>query len=99
MRRIEIETGLVLRFPQRSADFCDGMEIGLLAMQMASGADTFSRSIAAGNVEQARALADKLGYMIVASPAGGQADDESSVTVTLRKRGARPELRIVRASR
>ncbi|HEY8564305.1 MAG TPA: hypothetical protein VIL65_02310 [Beijerinckiaceae bacterium] len=90
MRHITIADGLRLRFPNRSEQFDQGVEIGALAVLMDLGTREFDRWIAQGNLEQARSLAEKLGYRVVEGPV-----DDGFVHVTLRTGAARPALRLV----
>jgi hypothetical protein len=81
---------LRLRFPGRSEEFDQGVEIGMLAVLMDQGETNFSRWISRDNVDQVRALAKQLGYHIVEG--GG---DEKWVDLTFRQGRARPALRLV----
>lgn len=90
MRRIEIEDGLTVRFPGREGEFADGVEIGVLAALMGMGVPVIARAVALSNIEQARALAEKLGYRLVVRPACGE-----TVRVELRRLGVRPQLKVV----
>ena len=90
MRAIEVESGLTLRFPKRGPEFADGVEIGVLAALMALEQPVVSRTIATGNIEQARVLAENLGYRLVNTQLEGQ-----TARITLNKRGVRPTLRVV----
>lgn len=64
MRQIQVEDGLRLRFPGRGDEFDDGVEIGLLIVSLASGEARFQRIVSAGNVDQARHVAEGLGYRV-----------------------------------
>jgi hypothetical protein len=91
MRFVEVEPGLRLRFPGRSEDFADGVEIGALAAAMALGHLKYFAQIAAANLEQARALAESLGYTMFPGAASGDC-----LEATFYKGSRRPKLRVVR---
>lgn len=90
MHHIHLAEGLRLRFPARSADFDQGVEIGVLAVLMSQDTAEFSRRISTANLGQVRALAEQFGYRMVE----GQADDEW-VELSFYSRAARPRLRVV----
>jgi hypothetical protein len=90
MHHIHLAEGLRIRFPGRSADFDQGVEIGMLAVLMDQSATEFRRWISSANLEQARALAERLGYRIVEGMADGD-----WVELSFQNRAARPRLRIV----
>lgn len=94
MRRITIEDGLTLRFPGRDAAFAEGVEIGVLATLMALGRTEIARPIAPGNLGQARALAEALGYRLLEV---GRSADGIDVLVT--RGSARPALRVIAGGR
>src|SRR3954466_11222284 len=52
MRHIHLDDGLRLRFPGRSEDFDQGVEIGMIAVLMDQGLGEFSRWIARSNLSQ-----------------------------------------------
>jgi hypothetical protein len=90
MRHIHLTDGLRLRFPGRGEDFDQGVEIGILAVLMDMAVPSLSHRIATANLEQARALAQKMDYRIV------EAGSEDGWThVTARRGPARPQLRLV----
>jgi hypothetical protein len=93
MRHIHLADGLRLRFPGRNEDFDQGVEIGMLAILMDLGQREFSRWISAENRNQARALAQQLGYHVVE----GTSDSEW-VEVTFRSGPARPQLKLVHSA-
>jgi hypothetical protein len=93
MRHIMLGDGLRLRFPGRSSDFDDGVEIGALAAAMDLGQREFSRWISPDNVDQARALAGQLGYYVVEGPT-----ETGAVEVTFRSKSARPALKLVHSA-
>ena len=64
MRHIQVEGGLRLRFPGRDATFNEGVEIGLLLAQMASGQSEFTMRVAATTLAQARSLASRMHYRV-----------------------------------
>lgn len=90
MRRIEIETGLSLRFPGRSAEFDEGVEIGLLAANLAMSRAEFTLHLSPATLDQARALAERFGYRVHTC----SADDERIEVVFLTGR-RRPKLTLV----
>ncbi|WP_240540018.1 hypothetical protein [Salinarimonas soli] len=65
----------------------------MLAVLMDQGNREFTRWISSVNVEQARALAESLGYRLVTGTS-----DESWTEVTLRSGRARPALRLVQSA-
>jgi hypothetical protein len=93
MRHIYLADGLKLRFPGRSEEFDQGVEIGMVAALMQSQLREFSRSISAHNLDQVRALAERLGYRLVE----GSSDAEWS-EVTFRFGQARPQFRLVHSA-
>ena len=93
MRRIHVEDGLALRFPGRGEEFNEGVEIGILTALMNLGLKGFTHRISTENIEQARAIAEKLGYRLIAGAEhGGQTD------VVLRRARARPALKLVHSA-
>jgi hypothetical protein len=91
MGKICIEEGLKIAFPGRDAEFCAGVEIGMLATLMAMAISEFDRQVSRSNIEQARVLSDSLGYYIVRS----ECCDDGAVRVTFSNRRRRPDLRVV----
>ena len=90
MRRIQVEDGLSLRFPGRSEDFNEGVEIGVLAVLMSSGQRGFTHWVSSANVEQAREIAGKMGYRLT------EGEVDGTVTqVILRTGRVRPTLTLV----
>jgi hypothetical protein len=90
MQHIHLNEGVRLRFPARSLDFAQGVEIGMLAMLMSQDTAEFSRRISSANLGQVRALAEQLGYRIVEGPIG-----EDLMELTFYNRTARPRLRVI----
>jgi hypothetical protein len=90
VRRIHVEDGLSLRFPGRDEEFNEGVEIGILAGLMSSGERGFTHWIAAGNIEQARSMADKMGYRLTVGETDGGLTE-----VIFRTGQARPKLALV----
>jgi hypothetical protein len=82
-----------VRFPGRTEEFDQGVEIGILAVLMDFGAPEITRPIASTNLEQARALADKLGYRLLE---GVSAD--GLTTVILHRAQTRPALKLVHSA-
>jgi ApbE superfamily uncharacterized protein (UPF0280 family) len=90
MRRIHLTEEVTLRFPERSEEFDEGVELGILAASIEFGrADRVW--IAATSCEQARALAEKMGYRVTEGPTDGD-----WVEIALRPEGRRPRFRLVR---
>lgn len=88
---IEIEPGLRIKFPGRSDDFCLGVEVGILAGELASAPMSLTRSIAVANVLQVRELASKFGYRVtIDSETAGIA----LISLTLFRQ--KPRLQVVR---
>lgn len=75
MRRIEIAEGLELGFPGRSADFREGVEIGLLAAALLYGAPSVTLGVSVRAIPQAAELARKLGYAMTRAPEQGSEPD------------------------
>jgi hypothetical protein len=90
MRHIHITDGLRLRFPARGEDFDLGVEIGMVAALMEAPLREFTRRISAANLEQARALAEKMGFRLSSGPV-----EAGWIDVTFRYGRARPSLRLV----
>lgn len=90
MHHIHLAEGFRLRFPARSADFDQGVEIGMLAALMSQEVSEFSRRISKANLGQVRAVAEQFGYRMVE---GGTVEDW--VELTFYGRAARPRLRVV----
>ena len=93
MRHIHLDEDLRLRFPGRSEEFDQGVEIGMLAVLMDQGSLEFTRWISRANLDQARALAKQLGYHTVEG--NGDAD---WVDLTFRQGHAKPSLRLVHSA-
>ncbi|MGH1575092.1 hypothetical protein ACRAWG_36200 [Methylobacterium sp. P31] len=64
MRHIQVEDGLRLRFPRRGDEFAEGVEIGLLLGRMAAVQREFTAHLASSTLEQARILAERMGYRV-----------------------------------
>jgi len=95
MRHIHLDEGLRLRFPGRSEDFDQGVEIGMVAVLMDQELLEFSRWISRANLGQVEAIAKQMGYRVVET--GG---DEDWVDVTFRHNSvkAKPKLRLVHSA-
>jgi len=93
MHHIHLAEGLRLRFPARSADFDQGVEVGMLAALMSQDVSEFSRRISKANLGQVRAVAEQFGYRLVE---GETVDD--CVVLTFYSRAARPRLRVVHSA-
>lgn len=90
MRHIQVEDGLRLRFAGRGEEFAEGVEIGLLLGRMAAGQREFTAYFASGTLEQARAVAERMGYRVhVVS------DDEGTAEVMFLTGSRRPKLTLV----
>jgi hypothetical protein len=90
MRHIEIGEGLRIRFPERGAEFDEGVEIGMVAALMEADLREFRRTVAATTVPQARELAARLGYRLL------EGESEAGRTELLFRSGrVRPQLRVV----
>ena len=90
MRHIHVEDGLRLCFPARDEAFNEGVEIGLLAGQLAFGRSEFTNRIASASLEQARSLAVSMGYRVHVVSADA---DWTDVTFLLGRK--RPRLTLV----
>jgi hypothetical protein len=90
MRHIHLTDGLRLRFPARGEDFDAGVEIGIVAALMEVPMREFTRRISSANLEQARALAEGMGFRVTHA-----ASDAGWIDVTFRHGQARPSLRLV----
>ncbi|MDB5594570.1 MAG: hypothetical protein JWM36_1531 [Hyphomicrobiales bacterium] len=90
MRFIEVADGLRFRFPGQSADFSAGVEIGALAVTMSFNLPEFHRAFGAANVEQARELAEALGYRVTAGP-----EIDGAVSLGFCRHHAKAMLRLV----
>ena len=93
MRQIHLTEGTKVRFPGRTEEFDQGVEIGILAVLMDFGMPEITRAIARTNLEQARALADKLGYRLLEGAA-----TDGLTTVVLRRAQVRPALKLVHSA-
>lgn len=91
MRKIEVEPDLRVRFGGRGAEFDDGVEVGIVAAQMAAGLRRISRSVGAGLVPQLEALARSLSYRLRVS-AG---DTDGAVVIEAERTDQRPQLRVI----
>ena len=90
VRRIHVEDGLSLRFPNRDQEFNEGVEIGILAVLMSSGQRGFTHWVSATNVEQARSLAEGMGYRLT------EGETEGTLTEVIFRTGReRPKLTLV----
>jgi len=93
MRHIHLDDGMRLRFPSRSEDFDQGVEVGMIATLMDMGMSDFTRRISKANVDQIRPLATKFGYHLVE----GEGDEEW-VEIAFRNGPARPKLKLVHSA-
>ena len=90
MRQIHVAPGLRLRFVGRDEVFNEGVEIGLLAAELASGATEFSMTLGLGTMDQARALATGMGYRLHLI-----AGDEDRIEVMVLTGSRRPKLQLI----
>ena len=90
MRYIQLADGLRMRFPGRDEEFDLGVEIGIVAALMQMEIREFSRALAPDNIDQARALAEKMGYRVVE---GDSRDD--GVEIMFQTGSVRPKLTLV----
>lgn len=93
MRHIHLADGLRLRFPGRSEDFDQGVEIGMLALLMEMGEREFRRWISTANLDQARALANQFGYHVAESNRDGEWTE-----LVVRFGRARPQLKLAHSA-
>ncbi|MBA1158224.1 hypothetical protein [Microvirga mediterraneensis] len=92
MRHIHLDDGLRLRFPGRTEDFDQGVEIGMIAVLMDQGLGEFSRWIARSNLSQVEAIAKQMGYRIEDN--GGD-EEWADITFLHGTAKAKPKLRLV----
>lgn len=90
MRHIHLNEDMRLRFPARSEDFDLGVEIGVIAALMEAHMREFTRRVAPANLDQARALAEKMGFRVLHAPV-----EDEWIDVTFRQGQARPSLTLV----
>lgn len=90
MRFIHVEDGLRLRFPGQDAAFNDGVEIGILAVNLASGRSEFTLQLSSGTLDQARILAGQMGYRVHVVR-----NDDTSAEVTFLTGRRRPKLMLI----
>lgn len=95
MRHIHLDEGLRLRFPGRSEDFDQGVEIGMLAVLMDQELPEFTRWISRVYLSQAEAIAKHMGYRVIED--GGDGD---WVDLTFRHNSvkSKPNLRLVHSA-
>jgi hypothetical protein len=93
MRRIFVEPGLHLRFPGRDDEFSEGVEIGILVALMSAAAGEFDHRISTANLDQARALAERMGFRVVVTD-----QDEATADIRVLSRRSRPRLTLVDVS-
>ncbi len=93
MRKIEIEPALTVRFGGRGAEFDDGVEVGIVAAQMAAGLGRIVRTMSGQAVPQVQSLGRSMGYRVEITDhlADGRAVIEAEPT------SQRPRLRVVSA--
>jgi len=86
---------LRLRFPGRSEDFDQGVEIGMIAVLMDQGFPEFSRWIARSNLSQVQAIAKQMRYRIEEN--GGD-EEWVEITFVYGTAKAKPTLRLVHSA-
>lgn len=91
MIAVEVEEGLSLHFAGRSIEFAQGVEIGLLAADLAAGRDYVVRLMSEGSIEQAEKLIAGFGYRVLA-----RRSDNGRVELSCTNQAFRPRLSIVR---
>lgn len=79
-----------MRFAGRDEAFNEGVEIGLLAANMAAQVGEFTATLASTSLDQARALAEGLNYRVHLVE-----DDGTWSQVMFLTGGRRPKLRLV----
>jgi hypothetical protein len=92
MRHIHLDDGLRLRFPGRSEDFDQGVEIGMVAVLMDQGMTEFSRWISRTNLSQIEAISRQMGYRI---EEGGGNEDWVDLTFLHGMAKSKPKLKLV----
>jgi hypothetical protein len=92
MRHIHLDDGLRLRFPGRSEDFDQGVEIGMIAVLMDQGLGEFSRWIARSNLSQVEAIAKQMGYRL--EEVGGD-EEWADITFLYGTAKSKPKLKLV----
>ncbi len=95
MRHIHLDDGLRLRFPGRSEDFDQGVEIGMVAVLMDQELTEFSRWISRTNLSQIEAIAKQMGYRV---EHGGGNEDWVDVTFLHGAAKSKPKLRLVHSA-
>jgi hypothetical protein len=90
MHHIHLAEGMRLRFPARTADFDQGVEIGIVAALMSQDLTEFTRKISNDNLGQVRALAEQFGYRLIEG-----SEDGEFIELSFYSRNARPRLRVV----
>jgi hypothetical protein len=93
MRSIEVADGVTVRFPSRSEEFDQGVEIGALAAALALAPVEHWQRLSPGNSEQARALAEAMGFRML-----DQKPDAPDAEIVFVRAGRRPALRLVHSA-
>ena len=91
MRHIELEEHLRVRFPTRSEEFNEGVEVGVVAAMMAAGMPGFCRWLSRNAASQVEELARRLGYRITEQQRKGDRAE-----IAFQATFVRPALRVVR---
>ena len=95
MRHIHLSDDMRVRFPARSEEFDLGVEIGVIAALMEAHMREFTRRVSPANLDQARALADKMGFRVLHAPVADEPAEQEWVDITFRHGQARPSLKLV----
>lgn len=64
MQLVHLSGSKRLRFTARGEEFGHGVEVGIVAALMDMSLHAFTRTLSTKNLDQVRALADKMGYRI-----------------------------------
>ena len=91
MRHIELEEHLRVRFPTRSEEFNQGVEVGVVAAMMTAGTPSFCRWLSRNATSQVEELARRLGYRITEQQRKGDRAE-----IAFHATFVRPALRVVR---
>jgi hypothetical protein len=89
LRYTELVEGIRIAFPNRTDEFNDGFEAGVLAMHLVVNTPTFTREIGADNIEQAKDLAQQFGYRAIV----GREVEDGVVEITFTNKA---DLRVVK---
>lgn len=90
MRKIEVEPGLRLRFPDRGAEFDDGLEIGMVVARMGSAYPQILTVISRTALADLEGLARVMSYRVHVVAA-----DQDKVTVEVERTSKPPRMRVI----